>query len=65
MKRRAKIIIRRARGEPVRFFVAIVAGNGEPFTNGETYTRRGDATRAANRVQPMIADAVIVDESGD
>lgn len=60
-KRRAKIKV--CRSQDGQFYLAVVAGNGEPFVNGETYTRRADALRAANRVQPMIASAVIVDET--
>lgn len=49
-----------------QWFVSFVAANGETMQHSETFTRRGDAVRAAKRVKAASAKAriVILDSHG-
>lgn len=61
LKRKPRIVVRRS--EDNQFYFVLVAGNGEGMFASETYTRKLDAQRAAERLRVLVAEARVVDET--
>lgn len=58
---RRYVVLEVRRSKDNQFYFILKAANGETMMMSETYTRRTDAHRAADRLKVLVSIAVVVD----